>query len=710
MDKYVGKRLDGRYEIKELIGYGGMAIVYKAFDTVDDKVVAIKILKEEFLDNKDFIRRFKNESKAIAVLSHRNIVKVFDVSFGDLIQYIVMEYIDGITLKDYIKQQQKISWQDAVHFTTQILQALNHAHEKGIIHRDIKPQNIMLLQDGTIKVTDFGIARFSRNDTRTMTDKAIGSVHYISPEQARGDVTDEKADIYSVGVMLYEMLTGKLPFEADNAVSVAIMQMQSNPKPPRKIDDSIPEGLEDITLKAMQKEPMNRYLSAKIMLEAIEEFKRNPSIKFEYKYLTDDSPTKYVNAIKNTRYSSNYGDNYDANNESSNSDIGGLNSNRGKSKYLKSIIWGGVAVIIFAIIFGFYAVSKFFKSDNKDIDVPNFIGQKLSSVQSNPSYKFTFKIDKVYDSNEAEGVIMDQDPKAGTKKVKEKATITLKVNSSETSIIIPSVKGATEEIAKKRLKDVGLTYEVMYVASNETAAGIVFESNPREGSTTFASVPVKLLVSKGPEEKKVVVPNVINKSIQEAINELTSKGLNVSTENVEYRESSQQQKDTVMSTEPLPNREVDEGTSVTLIVGSGPKEDKNVEVKIDLPSFVDHEVDMVILVDNIVDGENTKKIIPSRVSNGVYRFNLKGKTGKKSVTVKLDGKPYRNYEVDFDSGSYKNTGTYEFEENQSNSSAIPSLNQKKKGNNSLEGSSSSKSEDSPSNDLVSDFMDWIDGI
>ena len=212
MDKYSGKRLDGRYEIHELIGVGGMALVYRAYDTIDDRTVAIKILKDEFLGNAEFIRRFKNESKAIAVLSHPNIVKVYDVSFGDRIQYIVMEYIDGITLKDYLSQQKEIKWKEAIHFTVQILQALQHAHEKGIVHRDIKPQNIMLLQDGTIKVTDFGIARFSRSETRTITDKAIGSVHYIAPEQARGDLTDEKADIYSVGVMLYEMLTGQLPF------------------------------------------------------------------------------------------------------------------------------------------------------------------------------------------------------------------------------------------------------------------------------------------------------------------------------------------------------------------------------------------------------------------------------------------------------------------------------------------------------------------
>ena len=280
MDKYVGKRLDGRYEIHELIGAGGMALVYKAYDTIEDRTVAIKILKDEFLDNDDFIRRFKNESKAIAVLSHPNIVKVYDVSFGDRIQYIVMEYIDGITLKEYISNQEELSWKEALHFTIQILKALQHAHEKGIVHRDIKPQNIMLLQDGTIKVTDFGIARFSKNETRTMTDKAIGSVHYIAPEQARGDLTDEKADIYSVGVMLYEMITGVLPFEADSAVSVAIMQMQAKPKSPREIKPNIPIGLEEITLKAMQKEKYNRFQSAQEMLNDISEFVLDPDIRF----------------------------------------------------------------------------------------------------------------------------------------------------------------------------------------------------------------------------------------------------------------------------------------------------------------------------------------------------------------------------------------------------------------------------------------------
>lgn len=284
MDKYIGKRLDGRYEIRELIGVGGMANVYKAFDVLENRIVAVKILREEYMDNDEFMRRFRNESRAISLLDHPNIVKVYDVIFSNRIQSIVMEYINGITLKDYIDQEHVLRWKEALHFTVQILKALQHAHDKGIVHRDIKPHNIMLLSDGTIKITDFGIARFSRSNTKTITDKAIGSVHYISPEQASGAFTDARSDIYSVGVMMYEMLTGKLPFEADSLVSVAIKQIQSQAVLPRQINPDIPEGLQDIVMRAMQKDAAKRYQSAAEMLHDIDEFKKNPSIVFSYKY------------------------------------------------------------------------------------------------------------------------------------------------------------------------------------------------------------------------------------------------------------------------------------------------------------------------------------------------------------------------------------------------------------------------------------------
>ena len=297
MDKFVGKRLDARYEIREIIGIGGMAVVYKAYDCIDDRIVAIKILKEEFVRNSEFLNRFRNESKAIAVLSHPNIVKVIDVSFGDNFQYIVMEYIDGITLKEFMQRQGALSWKDTLYFTVQILRALQHAHDKGIVHRDVKPQNIMLLSDGTIKVTDFGIARFARSGQNTLTDKAIGSVHYISPEQARGDVIDEKADLYSVGVMMYEMLTGKLPFDGGNAVSVALMHMNNEPEAPRKIKPDIPAGLEQVVLRAMRKKPAYRYHSDAEIMHDLEQIRRDPTVTFKYDDVqyVDDSPTRFVN-------------------------------------------------------------------------------------------------------------------------------------------------------------------------------------------------------------------------------------------------------------------------------------------------------------------------------------------------------------------------------------------------------------------------------
>ena len=284
MDKYIGRRLDGRYLVDELVGIGGMANVYKATDVSSGRTVAVKILRDEYVQNQELLRRFKNESKAVALLSHPNIVKVYDVNFSEKVNYIVMEYIDGITLKEYIEHKGALSWKESVYFTVQILRALQHAHDNGIVHRDIKPQNIMLLKDGSIKVTDFGIARFARSGMHTMTDKAIGSVHYISPEQAKGDVTDDRADLYSVGVMMYEMLTGRLPFEAESAVSVAIKHIEEAPRPPRSINSEIPEGLESIVLRAMQKNAADRYSSAAEMLRDIDSFKKDPSISFEYRY------------------------------------------------------------------------------------------------------------------------------------------------------------------------------------------------------------------------------------------------------------------------------------------------------------------------------------------------------------------------------------------------------------------------------------------
>lgn len=659
MDKYIGKLLDEKYEIKSILGHGGMAVVYNAEDIVNNRPVAIKILKDEFLDNEDFIRRFKNESKTIAVLSHPNIVKVYDVSFGDRIQYIVMEYIDGITLKEYIDQRKKLTWKEAVHFTVQILRALSHAHERGIVHRDIKPQNIMLLKDGTIKVTDFGIAKFSDQETRTMTDRAIGSVHYISPEQAKGEVTDEKADIYSVGVMLYEMLTGTLPFESDNAVSIAIMQLQSAPKPLRQIDPEIPEGLEEITLKAMQKNPKYRYSSTEEMLLAIDEFRKNPSIRFEYKYFVDEDPTKYVDAInmvKGSKSNSNYGDEFT------------MSKNKKKSKFSKSTniaIGIGIALILFSAILITGALTNWFGFGAKDVDVPLFVGQYFRDVVENKEYKFNWNLEYSYDSSKAEGIILDQDPKAYSKKVKEDAKITLVVNNSNSKVAVPILKGKTEDAAKSELRSVGLNYEIVVVEDSETPAGVVINTDPMEGKEVTVNSTVKVFVSKGEADKKAVVPNVIGKNISEATGILTSKGFKVSGNAVV--EKSSKAKDTVLSTNPLPGVEVEYGATIVLTVSSGEKKDKNVSIYVDLPSSVTREVSMKTYVDGVLDSSNSKTIVPAY--NTTYTLVVSGSSGTKSVVVNLDGQQYRSYEVNFDTESVKNVASYSYTSSKSNSQA-----------------------------------------
>ena len=662
MDKYTGKRLDGRYEIHELIGSGGMALVYRAYDTIDDRTVAIKILKDEFLGNDEFIRRFKNESKAIAVLSHPNIVKVYDVSFGDRIQYIVEELIEGITLKEYLDQQKEIKWKEAIHFTIQILRALQHAHEKGIVHRDIKPQNIMLLQDGTIKVTDFGIARFSRSETRTMTDRAIGSVHYIAPEQARGDLTDEKADIYSVGVMLYEMITGQLPFEADSAVSVAIMQLQNDPRPPKEINPAIPEGLEEITLRAMQKNPAQRYQSAAEMLLDIEAFKRNPSISFQYKYFIDEKPTKYVDAINTVKGNEQqpiYNDNYEYEEEPNNS--------HKKKKSTSSLVIAGIAAAFLIVVLAL-GIAALFRSCNNQVEevtLPDFTGKTLTEVQDDEKYKsFKFITETKNDATQKAGVILNQNPKAGTK-VKANSEITLTVNAGGKTISVPDVSNKTQEEAEGILKQFNLSYEIMPVVDEKTAEGYVKNTEPPAGTQIVeGSQKIKVYVSTGSENKQIAVPSIIDKNIEAAKAEITAVGLTVGE--ITARDDSNKEKDIVIETNPLPGIRVAKGSSVSIVISSGKKSEKTIEVFVDLPKQVNHDINLKAYLGNELQDEKT--VNPSY--NDVCELSFKGTSGKKKLIIQLDGNKYKVYELDFDVGNSKQIESYPYVSN--NSSNIPS--------------------------------------
>lgn len=643
MDKYIGKRLDGRYEIHELLGVGGMAYVYKAYDNIEKRWVAIKILKEELAGNSDFLRRFRNESKAIAVLSHPNIVKVYDVSFGDRIQYIVMEYIDGITLKQYIEQQGEIKWREALYFTVQILRALQHAHEKGIIHRDIKPQNIMLLEDGTIKVTDFGIARFSQAETQTMTDKAIGSVHYIAPEQARGGYINDKADIYSVGVMLYEMLTGQLPFVADNAVSVAIMQMQAEPTPPSRINPSIPKGLEEITMHAMEKNPAQRFPSAADMLEDVERFRRNPEIVFRYGEQVDrayagTSADIYGNVQQNAAPQK-YNDNYEYEEEYVRSKNGARASN-----IIKGIV---AAVIVVALvvggIFGWRYLQNLTASTNKTSDeivLPNFVGKIYASdIEGNSEYAdLTFEITYGNVPSKQPGEVLRQTPAAGMT-VKKGKTVSLTVNGEAEQVVVEDVKGYKQQDAYDALKALNLSPKIQAVADDDTAVGYVVKTDPAAGSTVSTGTTVTIYVSSGPSTESAVIPNIVGYQYSAAKEELEAAGFVVTAE---YDDESDKDENTVLSVSPNEGEKAKKGSVVTVTVSSGKGAQNDVYYDIPLPGGVSDDLTMKIYVDGTLIETRTVNPSTSPYSNMTF-------TGKDraNLVITLNDQQYITAEIDY---------------------------------------------------------------
>ena len=657
MDKYIGKRLDGRYEIHELLGVGGMAYVYKAYDNIEKRWVAIKILKEELAGNSDFLRRFRNESKAIAVLSHPNIVKVYDVSFGDRIQYIVMEYIDGITLKQYIEQQGEIKWREALYFTVQILRALQHAHEKGIIHRDIKPQNIMLLEDGTIKVTDFGIARFSQAETQTMTDKAIGSVHYIAPEQARGGYINDKADIYSVGVMLYEMLTGQLPFVADNAVSVAIMQMQAEPTPPSRINPSIPKGLEEITMHAMEKNPAQRFPSAADMLEDVERFRRNPEIVFHYGEQVDrayagTSADIYGNVQQNAAPQK-YNDNYEYEEEY----VRSQNSNRA-SKIIVGIVAAVVFVAIAAAVVGVSSLVKgkgansgsgflsflpgFSTSSttSDEIVLPNFVGKIYASdIEGNSEYAdLTFEITYGNVPSKQPGEVLHQDPAAGIN-VKKGKTVSLTVNGEAEQVVVEDVKGYKQQDAYDALKALNLSPKIQAVADDDTAVGYVVKTDPAAGSTVSTGTTVTIYVSSGPSTESAVIPNIVGYQYSAAKEELEAAGFVVTAE---YDDESDKDENTVLSVSPNEGEKAKKGSVVTVTVSSGKGAQKDVYYDIPLPGGVSDDLTMKIYVDGTLI--ETRTVNPSTSPYSNMTFTGKGRA---NLVITLNDQQYITAEIDY---------------------------------------------------------------
>ena len=576
-DKYIGKMLDNRYEILERIGIGGMAIVYRALCHRLNRYVAVKVLKDDYAVDEDFRRRFHTEAQAVAMLSHPNIVTVYDVSRTQDVNYIVMELIEGMTLKQYMQKRGQLSWKEALHFSMQISKALIHAHSRGIIHRDIKPHNIMILRDGSVKVADFGIARLSSTQN-TLTQQTLGSVHYISPEQAKGSSVDARTDIYSLGVVMYEMLTGRLPFEGENAVSIAIQHISSIPLMPREINPDIPVGLETITMKAMNPDLDKRYQFAEQLYEDLETFRKNPDVDFSEQDLEfqpgDDG--KHEQKKQDSRQVSEP----PVSNLPPVSRRGELsreeyrdNSRRARTV---SILSGMFLVIVFILGIFLYLWHSWFDnmfSEPETMAVPNFVGVKLEDILANPAYTDNFNIIPTYESSEsvAEGMVMNQNPMASRSVIKseKKADIKLVVSSGTTIIILPPLVNTDYRDAIIQLNKLGLNHEESFVKSEDVTEGYVISMIPSDGAEMKAGDTVFLEISTGPEIKFVEMPQLVGDTINTAQAKL--EGLELVMGSITERPDDAPE-GTVTWQSRTAGDSVQEKTKINLIISSGPAE------------------------------------------------------------------------------------------------------------------------------------------
>ena len=628
MDQYIGKMLDDRYEILELIGSGGMANVYKARCHRLNRLVAIKILKSDLADNADFRRRFHDESQAVAQLSHANIVSVYDVSTNPDREYIVMELIDGITLKQYMERRGRMDWRESLHFITQIMRGLSHAHSRGIIHRDIKPQNIMVLRDGSVKMADFGIACLA-NQGQTLTQEALGSVHYISPEQARGDRIDARSDIYSAGVVLYEMLTGRLPFEGDSAVSVAIQHLSSVPLAPRDIDPSIPEPLELICMKAMNSDPNKRYASADAMIEDLEKFRRDPSVDMDYirQELTapaaDTEPTmplptaQVASAVK--KHTGELRREREAEEEPPRRDK--------KSIAIIAGIFAAavlLVVLLFKLILGDFGPA----GSNKSYPVPDIRGKTVEEAQEMEGVKDIFLIEVQGTRTTEEyqpGQIVEQDPAAGRTR-KSNLVIQVYVAAEPEKVPMKDLVGMEYRQARVLLTDMGLDLKITTetVSSDKYGADAVIETVPAADEPLVAGQTVILRVSTGPET--VTVPSFTGQDIANAVQNAQDLGLTVGE--ITYDTFSFAPQGQVIEQSIKPTSEVLGGTKISFTV-SGQKNSDDATaarvVEFTMPSDMEGMIKVEFEQDSVtLDSQYIN------ASMGTVTYTFTGKTGTSS--------------------------------------------------------------------------------
>ena len=621
MDQYIGKFLDDRYEILDVLGTGGMAVVYKAKCHRLNRMVAVKILKPELAQDEEIRNRFHDESQAVAKLNHPNIVNVFDVNQSDGVEYIVMELIEGITLKQYMRKRgSSLNWREALHFMSQILQALRHAHSRGIIHRDIKPQNIMVLRDGSVKVADFGIARIT-DSQRTMTQEALGSVHYISPEQARGSNIDARSDLYSAGVVLYEMLTGTLPYNGDSPVAVVLQHVQSIPTPPRAINPDIPLGMEQITKKAMAPNPDRRYPSADAMLADLDAFRKNPDIDFGYsdpwvleRQIDEDEPTQIhpavqldADAIQRKREEQAAKKKAEAEGagaggaqtppvtpppkqpepEPEYEDDDYEEEGDGKGGKRTAVMIGAVVAIIIMVVLIFVLLwnmifSGIF-SDGSTYEVPNLLGktyqEAIAAIADDPDLNSHFTVtvseETAYNADYEPGQIIKQDPEGGTTTKSETTDITVTLCAEDDDKVevkyMPDIVGKNyRDWSQTLYNDYNVIVSYKFEYSDEYEKNLIISTDPKSGDELTEGQKVTLYISKGQEEKLVTMVTVTGMSQSEA--EKTIQGLGLTVGNV-VDVDSDEAKGTVIFQSVKNGAEVKPGTKVNLQVSKGPQED-----------------------------------------------------------------------------------------------------------------------------------------
>ena len=646
MDQYIGKMLDNRYEILERIGTGGMAIVYKAKCHRLNRLVAIKILKSDLAQNEEFRRRFNAESQAVAQLSHPNIVSVYDVSRGGDMEYIVMELIDGITLKQYMEKRGQLNWREALHFITQIMRGLSHAHSRGIIHRDIKPQNIMVLRDGSVKVADFGIACLA-DSAQTLTQEALGSVHYISPEQARGDRPDARSDIYSSGVVLYEMLTGRLPFEGESAVSVAIQHLSSIPLAPREINPDIPEQLELICMKAMAPDLEHRYQSADAMIADLEAFRKNPEVEMKFD-LSDlrpeenDEPTRTIRTMPSHTVTIPVHQperNYPRRERDEDEEPRRAGSGK-RGVLVSAVTVAAVAVVIvlFKTILGSFAPAVV-----DQYQVPDLYDMTIEEAENDPRIEGVFEIQKAgseFSTDVSEGHILRQDPKKGETRKGSQLVIQVWVSAGEETGEVPDLENKSEQDARILLEKLNKEYnleltveapEELKQFSEEITEGYVIKTEPAQGEILKKGDTVKLILSKGPDIKPVTVLPFVGMSIDSVLSQLESYKLTCDAADVEVVDSDKPG-GTIVWQSPASGETVPEWTTIKFRVSAG-LASSALPITVDIPQNGKDIVKVEIYVGDEPNPQYSETVYEA---DGAVSTTLYG-TGRKMVKVYFDG-------------------------------------------------------------------------